>query len=71
MALVTWLLRKHFPDWEETLLGVLHLVVDLRRFVLSLLSVSELEEERAESYHRNEKLWEADGCSLLATERES
>lgn len=36
-----------------------------------LLSVSELEEERAESYHRNEKLWEADGCSLFATERES
>lgn len=35
MALVTWLLRKHFPDWEETPLGILQLLVDLRCFVLS------------------------------------
>ena len=37
MALVTWLLRKHFSDWEETLLGILLLLVDLKCYDSFLL----------------------------------
>lgn len=70
MALVTWLLRKHFPDWEDTPLGSLQLLVDLSALFYSCFLFLSWK-RRTESYHRDEKLWEADGCSLLATERES
>lgn len=68
MALDTGLLRKHFSDWEGTLLGVLQLLVSA--LLSLLLAVSDLDKERAESYHRNGKLCGADGCSVLAAERE-